>query len=85
MAHVVQIIIKRSQPCSHNPSALDAGAPEQGDLAMPQPCYLAKGAKRPSNILDMPIVLKNSFPEYFVEIQLSSGVYQVVKLFGAIV
>ena len=40
------------QICSHTPSALNAGAKRSGatcHLAMPQCCYLAKGAKRPSH------------------------------------
>ena len=43
---------KRSQICSHTPSALNAGAKRSGatcHMAMPQCCYLAKGAKRPSH------------------------------------
>ena len=42
----------RSQICSHTPSALNAGAKRSGatcHMAMPQCCYLAKGAKRPSH------------------------------------
>ena len=38
------------QICSHTPSALNAGAKRSGatcHMAMPQCCYLAKGAKRP--------------------------------------
>ena len=45
-------ILKRSQICSHTPSALNAGAKRSGatsHMAMPQCCYLAKGAKRPSH------------------------------------
>ena len=41
-----------SQICSHTPSALNAGAKRSGatcHMAMPQCCYLAKGAKRPSH------------------------------------
>ena len=41
-----------SQICSHIPSALNAGAKRSGatcHMAMPQCCYLAKGAKRPSH------------------------------------
>ena len=44
--------LKRSQICSHTPSALNAGAQRSGatcHMAMPQCCYLAKGAKRPSH------------------------------------
>ena len=44
--------LKRSQICSHTPSALNAGAKRSGatcHMAMPQCCYLAKGAKRPSH------------------------------------
>ena len=40
------------QICSHTPSALNAGAKRSGAtcrMAMPQCCYLAKGAKRPSH------------------------------------
>ena len=43
---------QRSQICSHTPSALNAGAKRSGatcHMAMPQCCYLAKGAKRPSH------------------------------------
>ena len=43
---------QRSQMCSHTPSALNAGAKRSGatcNMAMPQCCYLAKGAKRPSH------------------------------------
>ena len=38
--------------CPHTPSALNAGAKRSGatcHMAMPQCCYLAKGAKRPSH------------------------------------
>ena len=44
--------LQRSQICSHTPSALNAGAKRSGatcHMAMPQCCYLAKGAKRPSH------------------------------------
>ena len=41
--------LKRSQICSHTPSALNAGAKRRAIMAMPQCCYLAKGAKRPSH------------------------------------
>ena len=44
--------LKRSQISSHTPSALDAGAKRSGatcHMAMPQSCYLAKGAKWPSH------------------------------------
>ena len=44
--------LKRSEICSHTPSALNAGAMRSGatcHMAMPQCCYLAKGAKRPSH------------------------------------
>ena len=44
--------LQRIQLCSHTPSALNAGAQRSGatcHLAMPQCCYLAKGAKRPSH------------------------------------
>ena len=44
--------LKRSQICSHTPSALNAGAKRSGatcHMAMPQCCYLAKGAKKPSH------------------------------------
>ena len=44
--------ISPSQICSHTPSALNAGAKRSGatcHMAMPQCCYLAKGAKRPSH------------------------------------
>ena len=44
--------LKRSQIYSHTPSALNAGAKRSGatcHMAMPQCCYLAKGAKRPSH------------------------------------
>ena len=40
------------QICSHTPRALNAGAKRSGrtcHMAMPQCCYLAKGAKRPSH------------------------------------
>ena len=40
------------QICSHTPSALNAEAKRSGatcHMAMPQCCYLAKGAKRPSH------------------------------------
>ena len=43
--------LQRSQICSHTPGALKAGAKRSGatcPMAMPQCCYLAKGAKRPS-------------------------------------
>ena len=42
--------------CSHTPSALNAGAKRSGatcHMAMPQCCYLAKGAKRPSHTTNM--------------------------------
>ena len=42
----------RSQICSYTPSALNAGAKRSGatcHMAMPQYCYLAKEAKRPSH------------------------------------
>ena len=41
---------------SHTPSALNAGAKRSGatcHMAMPQCCYLAKGAKRPSHTTNM--------------------------------
>ena len=44
------------QICSHTPSALNAGAKRSGatcHMAMPQCCYLAKGAKRPSHTTNM--------------------------------
>ena len=44
------------QICSHTPSALNAGAKRSGatsHMAMPQCCYLAKGAKRPSHKSNM--------------------------------
>ena len=44
--------LKRSQKCSHTPSVLKAGAKRSEatcHMAMPQGCYLAKGAKRPSH------------------------------------
>ena len=44
------------QICSHTPSALNAGAKRSGatcHMAMPQYCYLAKGAKRPSHSTNM--------------------------------
>ena len=44
------------QICSHTPSALNAGAKRRGatcHMAMPQCCYLAKGAKRPSHTTKM--------------------------------
>ena len=44
--------LKRSQICLHTPSALNAGAKRSEatcHMAMPQCCYLAKGAKRPSH------------------------------------
>ena len=44
--------IKLDVKCSHTPSALNAGAKRSGatcHMAMPQCCYLAKGAKRPSH------------------------------------
>ena len=43
--------LKRSQICSQTPGALNAGAKRTGatcHMTMPQCCYLAKGAKRPS-------------------------------------
>ena len=43
--------LKRSQICSHTPSALNAGAKRSRatcHMAMPQCCYFAKGAKRRS-------------------------------------
>ena len=48
--------ISSSQLCSHTPSALNAGAKRSGatcHMAMPQCCYLAKGAKRPSHTTNM--------------------------------
>ena len=45
-----------NQLCSHTPSALNAGAKRSGatcHMAMPQCCYLAKGAKRPSHTTNM--------------------------------
>ena len=45
--------ISPSQLCSHTPSALNAGAKRSG--AMPQCCYLAKGAKRPSHTTNMKV------------------------------
>ena len=44
------------QKCSHTPSALNAGAKRCGatcHMAIPQCCYLAKGAKRPSHTTNM--------------------------------
>ena len=44
------------QICSHTPSALNAGAKRSGatfHMAMPQCCYLAKAAKRPSHTTNM--------------------------------
>ena len=44
------------QICSHTPSALNAGAKRSRatcHMAMPQCCYLAKGAKRPSHTTNM--------------------------------
>ena len=44
--------LERSQICSHTPSALNAGAKRSEatcHMAMPQCCYLAKVAKRPSH------------------------------------
>ena len=44
------------QICSHTPSALNAGAKRSGAtclIAMPQCCYLAKGAKRPIHTTNM--------------------------------
>ena len=44
--------LKRSQICSPTPSALNAGAKRSGatcHMGMPQCCYLAKEAKRPSH------------------------------------
>ena len=44
------------QICSHTPSALNAGAKRSGTtchMAMPQCCYLAKGAMRPSHTTNM--------------------------------
>ena len=44
------------QLCSHTPSALNAGAKRSGatcHMAMPQCCYLAKRAKRPSHTTNM--------------------------------
>ena len=44
------------QICSHTPSAINAGAKRSGatcHMAMPQCCYLAKGAKRPSHTTNM--------------------------------
>ena len=44
------------QICSHTSSALNAGAKRSGAtcrMAMPQCCYLAKGAKRPSHTTNM--------------------------------
>ena len=44
------------QLCSHSPSAVNAGAKRSGatcHMAMPQCCYLAKGAKRPSHTTNM--------------------------------
>ena len=44
------------QICSHTPSALNAGAKRSWatcHMAMPQCCYLAKGAKRPSHTTNL--------------------------------
>ena len=52
----VKFLISPSQLCSHTPSALNAGAKRSGatcHMAMPQCCYLAKGAKRPSHTTNM--------------------------------
>ena len=48
--------ISSSLSFSHTPSALNAGAKRSGatcHMAMPQCCYLAKGAKRPSHATNM--------------------------------
>ena len=50
--------ISPSQLCSHTSSALNAGATRKRSgatchMAMPQCCYLAKGAKRPSHTTNM--------------------------------
>ena len=54
----------RSQICSHTPNALNAGAKRSAAtcyLAMPQCCYLAKGAKRPSHTTNAIKFVRNPF------------------------
>ena len=51
-----EFLLLRRQLCSHTPNALNAGAKRRGatcHMAMPQCCYLAKGAKRPSHTTNM--------------------------------
>ena len=58
----IKFSISPSQLCSHTPSALNAGAKRSGatcHMAMPQCCYLAKGAKRPSHITNMLSIFEN--------------------------
>ena len=46
---------------SHTPSALNAGAKRSGatyHMAMPQCCYLVKGAKRPSHTTNMKVFFR---------------------------
>ena len=58
--------------CSHTRTALNAGAKRSGEtchMAMPQYCYLTKGAKRPSHATNMLIATKDNQMKIIVDME----------------
>ena len=82
--------ISPCQLCSHTPSALNAGANRSGatcHMAMPQCCYLAKGAKRPSHTTNMISIFGLVQPEFIFglkELKFIFGLVQPKFLFGLV-
>ena len=82
--------ISPSQLCSHTPSSLNAGAKRSGatcHMAMPQCCYLAKGAKRPSHTTNMKHFFGLVQPKFIfglVQSKLIFGLVQHKFIFGLV-
>ena len=79
-----------SQLCSHTPSALNAGAKRSGatcHMAMPQCCYLAKGAKRPSHTTNMKHFFGLVQPKFIFGLVQSKFIFGLVQpkfIFGLV-